>query len=127
MKFDLLSSVGVAIVGAIIGFIAINAIVPSLQDYPIKTIDPSTDGGYNYADYSEPNDEVFNYDALNPTVEVYIGECEEYDANGACKQVTTTDLDTEDIENLEDTETEEGTEENLETDVDFETNGQENG
>ena len=34
-------------------------------------------------DLSEPNTEVFNYRALNPTVEVYI-DCTNYDASGSC-------------------------------------------
>lgn len=104
MKFDLFSSIGVAIVGITIGFLVVNFLVPSLKDYSFKAIDTSANGkaadnGFNYADYDEPNNEVFNYDALNPTVEVYIGQCDEYDANGACRTTTTIESD---VDNNED-------------------------
>ena len=135
MKFNLISCIGVAIFGVVIGFLLINAIMPALQDFPIKTIQASADGGYNYATYDAPNAEVFNYDALNPTVEVYIGECESYDANGNCREITT-DVNTdgansENSENSDDTDSSEDLEEYTEDteivdDSDVNATGQEN-
>ena len=79
MKFDLYTSIGVAVIGVL---------VASLEDYKFTAIDdasnPNSSNGYNYADLTQPSNEVFNYDALNPTVEVYVGECEAYDENGNC-------------------------------------------
>ena len=125
MKFNLISSIGVAIFGVVIGFLVINAIMPALQDFPIKTIQASADGSYNYATYDAPNEEVFNYDALNPTVEVYIGECESYDANGNCREVTTeVNTDGANSDNSENSDDTEDTE-NLD-DSDLDTTGQEN-
>lgn len=96
MKFDLISSAGVAIIGVIIGFMVTTLVAQQPQNYTVQTLDKTANGaaadqGYDYADFKEPNNEIFNYDALNPTVEVFIGECEEYDASGACVQVTTTE------------------------------------
>ena len=34
------------------------------------------------ADLTSPDPEVFNVDAINPTVEVYVGSCEDVDRNG---------------------------------------------
>ena len=89
MKLDLFTSIGVAIVGVLIGFFVTNLIVQPIGDFSFQSVDDSANGdvaknGYNYANLTEPNPEVFNYDALNPTVEVYVGECEEYDDNGEC-------------------------------------------
>lgn len=79
MKTDLATSIGVAIVGVIIAFFVCNLLVGDPDPISFKTIDYSVT-----ADLASPDIEVFNYRALNPTVEVYVGECNEYDANGNC-------------------------------------------
>ena len=51
------------------------------------------------ADISQPNPEVFNPEAVNPTVEVYVGNCEEsqiWDAtNQTCINAAVSDEDAE--------------------------------
>lgn len=85
MKTDLASSIGVAIVGIIIAYFLTNLLVvdPIKQantDVTVKSVDSSIG-----TELAEPDPEVFNYKALNPTVEVYVGNCEEYDsATGEC-------------------------------------------
>ena len=85
MKTDLASSIGVAIAGVVIAYLLCNLIVigpiqESQENATVKTIDSSIS-----IDLAEPNAEIFNYKALNPTVEVYVGNCEEYDeATGEC-------------------------------------------
>ena len=85
MKTDLASSIGVAIVGALVAYflcnlLIVNPIKQANAEVTVKTVDSSIS-----TELSEPNAEVFNYKALNPTVEVYVGNCEEYDsATGEC-------------------------------------------
>ena len=100
MKFDLYTSIGVAVVGIIVAFFVTNLFLPSLEDFKFTAIDDTSNANssnnYNYADLTEPSNEVFNYDALNPTVEVYVGECESYDENGNClEEGTEEDSDSE--------------------------------
>lgn len=126
MKFDLFSAIGVAIVGVCVGFFVTNMLVPEIKDFTFKTIDDAANAesanGYNYADVKSPDPEVFNYEALNPTVEVYVGECEEYDQNGECIEQKT-----EDEQNGENGNGEEGDEASGENEFNIETNEQENG
>ena len=42
---------------------------------------------------TEPDEEIFNPRALNPTVEVYVGNCKEFDYNGQCIDNNTADID----------------------------------
>lgn len=80
MKSDLFTSITVFVVGAVVAFITCNMILPGIEDFEIKTIDIDSS-----TSLSDPNAEVFNYRAINPTVEVYVGEgCESYDENGNC-------------------------------------------
>ncbi len=62
------------------------------------------------SDLAEPDAEIFNGEAINPTVEVYVGDCEDIDRNGmldtaeliACGKEAPEESDTgEDIENAE--------------------------
>lgn len=79
MKKDLVTLSLTAIVCAVIGYFISGMFLPSLEDVNIKTLEAT--GDYSL---SEPNVEVFNYKAINPTVEVYVGDCTEYDENGNC-------------------------------------------
>ena len=87
MKLDMFTAVGVAVGGVLIAFFVTNLLFHEPEPYSVPVIDTaasSTADNYDYANLSEPDNEVFNYDALNPTVEVYVGECDEYDADGNC-------------------------------------------
>lgn len=79
MKTDLASSIAAAIVGIIISYLICNLIVGEIQPVEITTVDASVT-----ADLDDPSVEVFNYKALNPTVEVYVGDCSEYNSYGEC-------------------------------------------
>lgn len=119
MKLDLFTAIGVAIGGVLIAFFVTNLLIPELEPYSFTTIDEASnstaaENGYNYSNLSQPDDEVFNYEALNPTVEVYVGECDEYDANGNCVEHEDNNNDydnAEDQENNdeEDTDSDSGT------------------
>lgn len=79
MKQDLATSIFTAIVGAIIAYFVCNMILPEIQSFSYKTL-----GSELTYDIKNPNPEIFNYRAVNPTVEVYVGQCESYDQNGNC-------------------------------------------
>ncbi len=80
MKTDLISSIGVAIVGAVIAYFVCNMFIGPLESFSFSALDSSSKIS---ADVEQPNVEVFNYKALNPTVEVYVGDCQEY-VDGEC-------------------------------------------
>lgn len=80
MKTDLVTSIGAAILGSIIAFVAVNMLLPEIEPVSFKKIS-SPNMSYSLTD---PDEEVFNVRALNPTVEVYVGDCTEYDIYGNC-------------------------------------------
>ena len=79
MKTDLATAVIAAIAGVVAGFFVTNIVLPSLQDVSFKTIGSSVN-----ATLIEPDIETFNFRAINPTVEVFVGECTKYDDSGKC-------------------------------------------
>lgn len=82
MKTDLVSSIGVAIAGVLVAYFVCNLFVGSIEDVDVKTVDASFT-----TSIVDPNPEVFNYRAINPTVEVYVGDdenCSQFDDNGEC-------------------------------------------
>lgn len=88
MKTDLASSIGIAIVGVLIAYFVCNLFIGPIEDVTVKTVDSSFS-----TEISEPNPEVFNYRAINPTVEVYVGNddnCTEFDDDGQCIDGSTT-------------------------------------
>lgn len=78
MKTDLATSVVAAIAGVLIAYFVTNLFLGSAEDFTFKVVNTKVE-----ASLIEPNPEVFNYRALNPTVEIYVG-CENYDSNGKC-------------------------------------------
>lgn len=109
MKFDLFTSAIVAIIGVAIAFIVTNIFLPEIEGVSFKILSatPSTT-------LTEPSDEIFNYRAINPTVEVYVGQCEEYNASGECVS-TITNLGTESDEQNSETEAETQTQSETQT------------
>ena len=83
MNKDVISSIAIAIVGVVLSFFLCNLIVgDSIKEETVKTVDSSFS-----VDLAEPSAEVFNYKAINPTVEVYVGDrgdCRETDSDGKC-------------------------------------------
>jgi hypothetical protein cdiviTM7_02684 len=70
---DIFSIIIIATVGTLATYLGINSLLgdPNLRSEKIKTIEPIS------AELKEPDSELFNPDAINPTVEVYIGDCNE--------------------------------------------------
>lgn len=84
MKTDLFTSIVIAIVGAVGGGLVTNMLLGPIESTTVKTIEEHVS-----ADLAEPDPEVFNYRALNPTVEVYVGDCDEYNEFGECVEPET--------------------------------------
>ena len=84
MKTDLLTSIVIAIAGVAAGFIVTNMLLAPIEPVSVTSIESSVN-----ANLAEPDPEVFNYRALNPTVEVYVGNCEEYNDLGECVESNT--------------------------------------
>ena len=78
MKKDLATSIALAIVGTVIGYLVCNLFIGEIEPVSFSTVEGVS------IDLDAPDPEVFNYRALNPTVEVYVGECVEYNTNGEC-------------------------------------------
>lgn len=75
---DIFSIIIIAGVGTIVSYFVVNNILgnPDMRYANIKTINPIS------ADLAEPDPELFNKDAINPTVEVFVGKCQDIDGNG---------------------------------------------
>ena len=75
---DIFTVIAVSVVGVIVSFILLNMILgnpdeKSVQFKTVAVVEPSL---------TDPDPEVFNLDAINPTVEVYVGECVDADQDG---------------------------------------------
>lgn len=79
MKNDIALSVIASIIGAVIAYIVTNLFIGPIPDFSYKTIDENIG-----SQVAEPSEEIFNYKAINPTVEVYVGDCDERDEFGEC-------------------------------------------
>ncbi len=68
VKTDFWASVGVAIIGTIVAFLVCNLFLGEIEPVTFKTV-----GDDVSSDLATPDENVFNFNALNPTVEVYVG------------------------------------------------------
>ena len=75
---DIFSIIIIATVGTIAAYFAVNSFLgdPNLRSVQIKTLENIS------ASLSSPDPELFNSGSINPTVEVYVGDCEDIDQNG---------------------------------------------
>ena len=108
MKTDLASAIGAAIVGFLIAYFVTNFFTGEIEPFNYKTVETTVN-----ADLGEPNQEVFNYRSLNPTVEVYVGSCAEYNANGECVEIFDEDEEEDDEDDEENNEESEADQENF--------------
>lgn len=69
VKKELFSAIALAVIGFLVAFFVCNIFSGKIEDFRFKSIDSSID-----MSLSEPDPEVFNYKAINPTVEVYVGQ-----------------------------------------------------
>lgn len=76
---DIFTLVLIAGIGTLAAFFLCNAIMgdPDLATTEFKTLSSVIDNKL-----VEPDPEIFNGHAINPTIEVYVGDCEDIDQNG---------------------------------------------
>lgn len=79
MKTDLLTSIGAGVAGAVVAFLICNAFMGEITSVRFKVLEKGVD-----VKMVEPDSDIFNFRALNPTVEVFVGECEQTDEVGNC-------------------------------------------
>lgn len=78
MKTDLATAIIAAIVGVIVSYLVVDGfLLKNPADVVVKSVENVS------SSVEEPNPEVFNYRAVNPTVETYI-DCTNYDLSGNC-------------------------------------------
>lgn len=112
MKSDLATSIGASVLGVIVAFLICNTLLPEIEAESFKKLDDAA-SSYELVD---PDPEMFNYRSLNPTVEVYVGDCDEYDIYGNCIDPDDDDTKPEEEDTTDDTEdTETPAEENPST------------
>ena len=86
---DLATTIGVAIAGVLIAYFVSGMFIDSTpQSYSVKTVDSSVNTGID-----EPSPEIFNYKSLNPTVEVYVGDCDGDNCNTTVEQTESEIID----------------------------------
>ncbi len=76
---DVFSIIFVAGVGILASFFACRAIMGDPSD---ATTEFKELNSVISSDLVQPSAEIFNSQAINPTVEVYVGDCEDIDKNG---------------------------------------------
>lgn len=76
---DIFTLILVAGIGTLAAFFACNALLgdPDMAKTEFKTLSKTIS-----KDLAMPDPEVFNGTAINPTIEVYVGDCEDIDRNG---------------------------------------------
>lgn len=75
---DIFSIIIIATVGTLASYFAVNALLgdPNMQSATIKIMNSIT------ATLDQPDPELFNPDAINPTIEVVTDGCQDVDRNG---------------------------------------------
>lgn len=76
---DIVTLILIAGIGTLAAFFACNAILgdPNEVKVEFKTVSRVID-----SEVKMPDPEIFNSGAINPTIEVYVGDCEDIDQNG---------------------------------------------
>ena len=111
---DIFTLILVAGIGSLGSFFLCNAI---LGDPDEASVEFTRLSQVISADLTEPDPEIFNSTAINPTIEVYVGDCEDIDQNGildmaelvACGREKAIVEETEGTEGTGDAGTAEGT------------------
>ena len=99
---DIITVVLIAAIGVVVSAIGCNAILgnPDEASVSFKTVEMIS------GDLAQPDSEVFNPSAVNPTVEVYVGNCADVDQNGSLDsaELLACGQKAEEVENEEDDE-----------------------
>lgn len=79
MKKDLVTVVIAALIGFIAAYFVTNLFYPAIEAVQVRTL-----GETVTSSIAMPSEDIFNFRSINPTVEVYVGQCKEYNENGDC-------------------------------------------
>lgn len=79
MKSDITASVGAAVMGVLMAFFSCKLFMGPIKDVKFKTVERVVE-----TKLTEPDKDAFNFRALDPTVEVFVGRCKEVDEEGNC-------------------------------------------
>lgn len=104
-RSDIYSLVLIAGIGTLAAFFACNAI---LGDPSEAKVEFTTVTKVLTSDLAEPNEEIFNDTAINPTIEVYVGDCKDIDQNGELDQAELIACGREDVPELGEEDDEDG-------------------
>lgn len=76
---DIFTLILIASIGTLAAFFVCQTLLgdPSAASVKFKTVNRTLS-----SDLVQPDPEVFNSTSINPTIEVYVGECEDIDQNG---------------------------------------------
>lgn len=99
MKNDLATAIIAAVASVIISYFICNMFLGRSGDFSFNTVDDSVS-----SDLATPDPELFNYQALNPTVEVYVGNCTEINMYGECIDESSEQIEEGIIEGTDDTD-----------------------
>ena len=86
MKTEVFTTILAGIVGVFVGYFVANLLMGEIKPVTVNTVDSNIS-----SDLADPDPEIFNYKAIDPTVEVYVGSCAEYGENGECADQVTAD------------------------------------
>lgn len=100
---DIFTVIAVAIVGVLVSSILLNMILgnPDEKSVSFKTVEVIESA------LETPDPEVFNPEAINPTVEVFVGDCVDQDQNGELDEAELIACGRADVSSVETTDSEE--------------------
>ncbi|MBR0480741.1 hypothetical protein IJJ46_02880 [Candidatus Saccharibacteria bacterium] len=122
---DIITIILITMIGTIAAGFITNAVLGNPDDASEKWKTIETVSG----DLSVPDPEVFNADAINPTVEVYVGNCEDRDQDGVLSEgelIACGWMSAKEIKNNtdKDNSSSNNSQNNIENDTESETEGQ---
>ena len=88
MKQDLATSIFAAVVGALVAYFVCGMFLPSFDELSVSITELANEESFTLA---EPDAEIFNFRSVNPTVEVWVGDCKNLGDNGTCNDGIVTD------------------------------------
>ncbi len=75
---DIMTAVMIATIGTVAAFALVNTVLGNPDDLVVEYKSVSSISSV----LTDPDPEVFNYSSINPTVEIWIGNCKDIDRDG---------------------------------------------
>ncbi len=87
-KVELATTIAAAIAGVVIAYFVTGLFIGEIESVSVKTVETEVT-----ADLAEPDQNIFNYKSLNPTVEIYIGSGDVQTVSDIPVETTDTQID----------------------------------